>query len=73
MITKRLQLIFQNNAGLRTTLTVQDPRDDLTADEVQTVMEMIIARNIFESSGGDLTAIIGARVVTTEVNNIIAA
>lgn len=73
MPTRRLELIFQNIAGRRTTLAVQDPRDNLTEAEVRTAMELILARNIFTSPGGDLTAIIGARIVTREVSDIIAA
>ncbi|KYH28503.1 DUF2922 domain-containing protein [Neomoorella mulderi] len=73
MLTKRLELIFQNAAGRRTTLAVQDPRDNLTEAEVRSVMELILARNIFTSPGGDLTAIAGARIVTRDVTDIIAA
>ncbi|QGP92630.1 hypothetical protein MGLY_20170 [Neomoorella glycerini] len=73
MLTKRLELIFQNAAGRRTTLAVQDPRDNLTEAEVRSVMELILARNIFTSPGGDLTAIVGARIVTRDVTDIIAA
>ncbi|WP_258359800.1 DUF2922 domain-containing protein [Moorella sulfitireducens (nom. illeg.)] len=73
MPTKRLELIFQNAAGNRSTLAVTDPRDDLTETEVRAVMELILAKNIFTSPGGDLTAIIGARIVTREVTDIIAA
>jgi len=71
VLTKRLELIFQNVAGRRTTLAVQDPRDDLTAEEVMTAMELIISRNIFTSPGGDLAAITGARVVTRDVQDIV--
>ncbi|MBC7324302.1 MAG: DUF2922 domain-containing protein, partial [Moorella sp. (in: Bacteria)] len=67
MPTKRLELIFQNVAGRRTTLAIQDPREDLTEGEVRGVMELILARNIFTSPGGDLIAVVGARIVTREV------
>lgn len=73
MLTKRLELIFQNAAGTRTTLAVIDPQDNLTEAEVQAAMELILAKNIFTSTGGDLVAIIGARIVTREVTDIIAA
>ncbi|MDK2821762.1 MAG: hypothetical protein PWP31_1727 [Clostridia bacterium] len=73
MPSKRLELIFQNAAGRRTTISIQDPRDDLTEAEVQAAMELIINRNIFTSSGGDLTAVIGARIVSRSVTDIIAA
>lgn len=71
MPSKRLELIFQNAAGRRTTISIQDPRDDLTEAEVQAAMELIINRNIFTSPGGDLTAVIGARIVSRSVTDII--
>ncbi|PRR70665.1 hypothetical protein MHLNE_06760 [Moorella humiferrea] len=73
MITKRLELIFQNAAGNRSTLAVIDPRENLTEAEVRAAMELILAKNIFTSPGGDLVAIVGARIVTREVTDIIAA
>ncbi|SMC00035.1 Protein of unknown function [Thermanaeromonas toyohensis ToBE] len=71
MLSKRLELIFQNASGRRITLTVQDPRADLTSGEVQATMEFILSRNIFTSSGGDLVAIAGARVVSREITDLI--
>jgi hypothetical protein len=72
MLTKRLELIFQNVAGPRSTLTVPDPREDLSSEDVLSAMELIISRNIFTSPGGDLTAIISARIITREVEDLIA-
>ncbi|MDN5327273.1 MAG: hypothetical protein PWP41_1969 [Moorella sp. (in: firmicutes)] len=73
MPTKRLELIFQNASGRRTTLVIQDPRENLTEADVRAAMELILARNIFTSPGGDLTAITGARIVTRDVADIIAS
>ena len=71
MLSRRLELIFQNTSGRQVTITVQDPRTDLTSSEVQAAMELILGRNIFSSSGGDLVAIAGARVVTREVTSLL--
>ncbi len=66
MITETLQLNFRTASGGRTTISVPDPRPDLTDAEVQTIMDTILAGNIFESSGGDLTGILGALIVTRQ-------
>ncbi|MCG0277658.1 MAG: DUF2922 domain-containing protein [Thermanaeromonas sp.] len=71
MVSRRLELIFQNASGRRFTLVLQDPRTDLTSGEVQAVMELILGRNIFTSSGGDLVGIAGARLVSQEVKEFI--
>lgn len=60
---KTLYLIFQNESGRRQSLTVPDPREDLTENDVQAAMQFIIEKNIFTGSGGDLVALIEARLV----------
>ncbi|MBE3580257.1 MAG: DUF2922 domain-containing protein [Thermoanaerobacteraceae bacterium] len=71
-MTRRLELVFQNAAGRRTVLTVQEPRSDITADEVRAAMELIVARNVFTSPGGDLVAVAGARLVSRETVDLIS-
>lgn len=73
MPSRRLELIFANAAGRRVTLSIIDPRDNLTEAEVRAAMQLILDKNIFTSPGGDLSAIIGARVVVRDVTDIIAA
>ncbi|MFZ5753586.1 MAG: DUF2922 domain-containing protein [Bacillota bacterium] len=71
MQTKRLEMIFQNSAGNRITVSVLDPKDDLTAQSVEAAMGQILALNAITTAGGDLTAILGARIVTRDVNDIL--
>jgi hypothetical protein len=71
MITKRLEMSFQNVNGNRVSLSVQDPRDDLAEQDVYDAMEAIMDKNIFTSNGGDLVRIAGARIVATEVTELI--
>ncbi|AQS60321.1 DUF2922 domain-containing protein [Desulforamulus ferrireducens] len=66
-MSKTLELIFVNAAGSKVTLRVTEPREDLQAAEVKTVMEEIIAKDIFTSTGGSLVGVAGARVVSREV------
>ncbi|EOC99402.1 DUF2922 domain-containing protein [Caldisalinibacter kiritimatiensis] len=70
MADKRLQLEFRNESDKKVRISVDSPRDDLTEAEVRTAMEDIIARNVFNSSGGDLVNIAGARIITTDVTEL---
>ncbi|KPU26397.1 hypothetical protein TR13x_10285 [Caloranaerobacter sp. TR13] len=70
MANSRLEMIFKNQLDKRTTISIDNPRDDLTDMEVSTAMNEIILKNIFNSSGGDLVAIAGARIVTTNVQEL---
>jgi hypothetical protein len=61
-MAKTLEMVFRNEGGKEVTLSVADPREDLTLAEVSTVMEDIIAKQIFESKTGDLAQIVEARI-----------
>ncbi|GAB6181741.1 DUF2922 domain-containing protein [Desulfotomaculum defluvii] len=65
-----LELVFVNQAGSKVTLRVSNCREDLTVEDVKTVMQSIIDKNIFTSTGGDLVGYAGARVVTRSVTEL---
>lgn len=68
---KSLELIFKNKAGKNARMSMQDPKDDLTADQVQSLMDSILEKNIFETTGGDLVEAVGARLIQKEVIDLI--
>jgi len=70
MPEKTLVLIFQNQAGNSVRMSVENVRDDITDEEVKTAMETIIAKNIFDSNGGDLVLISGAQIITRSVQEL---
>ena len=70
MVTTRLEMIFQNVSGQKVTLAVLEPAADLTEAQVQAAMSTIIAKNIFATAGGDLTAIAGARIIARDVTEL---
>ena len=70
MATK-LKMSFKNALDNTSSMSLDDPKADITATEVETIMNDIIAKNVFNTSGGDLVAIRGAEVVTTTVNELI--
>jgi len=70
-MNKTLQMIFVNEMGRNVTLSVVDPRDDVTAEQVSTVMADILARNAFTSTGGRLVSAAEARVVSRGVEQIL--
>jgi hypothetical protein len=64
---------FLNQGGNNVTISLDNPKEDLTAAEVQTAMDLIIARNIFTSSGGDLISKAYARVIDTTTTELFSA
>ena len=66
MAVKRLVMTFANAAGTKVSITLNDPREDLTANEVETAMDGIITANIFTTTGGNLATKDSAKVIETE-------
>ena len=62
-----LELNFRNEKGKNSKMTLDNPRSNLSADEVRNVMEDIIAVNIFTTSGGDFKEVDSAKVITKDV------
>ncbi|HHU87496.1 MAG TPA: DUF2922 domain-containing protein, partial [Peptococcaceae bacterium] len=48
--TQTLRLVFKNQSGKNVTFSLDNPRDDVTAAEIEAAMDLVIARNIFSSS-----------------------
>lgn len=70
---KTLVLIFQSQKGVSVRMSVDDIREDLDPGEVKAMMQQIISNNIFNTNGGDLTAVVGAEIVTRSVEELTMA
>lgn len=68
--TKVLRLVFKNQNGSNFSLTLPNPRPDVTPEEVAAVMDTIIARNIFHTSGGDLVTKFDIRIIETNTSDL---
>lgn len=68
--TQTLQMTFLTQGGSRATISLDNPKDDLTEAEVVAAMDQIIAKNIFNTSSGDLVAKHSARIIDRTVNVI---
>ncbi|MGI5876041.1 MAG: DUF2922 domain-containing protein [Dethiobacteria bacterium] len=65
-----LRLIFKNALGRNVTISVKDPEDQLDAEDVEAAMDLIIERDIFQTSGGSITTKVRAEVVGRQVDVI---
>jgi len=66
-MTQVLELQFVTTEGKTSTLTIDAPKPNLTAAEIQRVMETIVAKNVFSGQAGAITAIKGARIVDRQI------
>ncbi|TWT09198.1 DUF2922 domain-containing protein [Planomicrobium sp. CPCC 101079] len=66
-MAKTLELIFETVAGKGVTLSVEEPREDVTASELLAGMQSIITQNIFEVEGASFALAKGARIIERNV------
>ncbi len=71
-MSKRLELLFRNEAGGSVTIGIDDPIEPVVVADVIAAMDVIIANNVLTSPNGDIVEKRGARVVdrTVEIINI---
>ncbi|HEU4962588.1 MAG TPA: DUF2922 domain-containing protein [Bacilli bacterium] len=67
---RELELIFLTVNNKKVKLVVPEPRADLTLDEVNTVMDLVIAKNVFGFTQGTIVAKEGARIVETAIEEL---
>jgi hypothetical protein len=72
MAERRLELIFKNQVGRTSKISIENAREDLTELEVQTAMQTIIDKNIFQTKSGEFVGIDSAKIVTTDTETIIS-
>ncbi|MFB7156393.1 MULTISPECIES: DUF2922 domain-containing protein [unclassified Lysinibacillus] len=66
-MTQVLELQFETAAGKTATFAIDAPKPKVTAEEIQKVMQTIIAKNVFDGQAGTLVAMSGARIVDRQV------
>ncbi|MDD4238036.1 MAG: DUF2922 domain-containing protein [Desulfotomaculaceae bacterium] len=52
--TTTLRMSFKNQSGNTVNISLDNPKVGLTGAEVEAAMDLVIAKNIFTTSGGDL-------------------
>ncbi|WP_252242750.1 DUF2922 domain-containing protein [Clostridium sp. ZS2] len=62
-----LSLVFLNNAGSKSALTITDVKQDISADEVKALMNLIIEKDFFLTSKGSFIKTYSAQLVQREV------
>lgn len=70
-MAKTLQLNFTAGNGKNIALTVDQPRADLTAQEVEAAMQAIIAADVFKMDDYSLETVKSARIIDREVTELI--
>ena len=63
-----LRMVFRNFDGRLTAITLIDPDSEISAQDVTDVMNSIVSKNVFQTTGGDIVSKVRAEVVTRGVD-----
>ncbi|WP_261132525.1 DUF2922 domain-containing protein [Bacillus sp. Marseille-Q3570] len=69
-MAKQIELLFENEEGKTVRLSLDEPVEPVDTIALGSAMDQILAENAFVSSGGDLVAKKGARIVERNVTDI---
>lgn len=61
-----LRLTWRNQAGKTYSITINNPINNVTPTQIESFMNMVVTKNIVQSTGGDLIAPFDAHLVNTE-------
>lgn len=67
---KVLRMTFTNALGNAVTITLPEPKASLTAAQIEAVMDQIITKNIFLTSGGELISKRDVKIVDTTTDDL---
>ena len=63
---KKLLMTFKTQEGKKVSLSIENPRTDVSESEIKNVMTTIVNNDIFSPGGGKLKEIVEAKVVETD-------
>ena len=64
--TKKLVMVFKNSVGKNVSISIEDPKYNITETEIKTTMELIVEKNIFKKNDYAFVEAVEAKIVTTD-------
>lgn len=62
----RLLMTFKDEDAKRVSLTVDEPRTDITEVEIKEAMDLVVSKNIFAPNGLNIVGTVDAKLVVTD-------
>ena len=66
MVKTRLVMTFVDALGQNISMSIDDPRADITEGEITSAMNLIVEKNVFKPKGSDLVGVVEAKIVATD-------
>ncbi len=65
-IKKRLVMTFLTGVCRKISISIDDPKENITEAEIVDAMNLIVEKNIFAPYGSELVATVDAKVIVTD-------
>lgn len=62
----RLLMTFKDEDAKRVSLTVDEPRTDITEEEIKDAMDLVVSKNIFAPNGLSIVGAVEAKIIVTD-------
>ena len=64
-VKKKLMMTFKTDEDKNISISIDDPRENVTEQEIQNAMNIILNNDIFAPNGETLISLVGAKIVET--------
>ena len=71
-MNKTLQLVFSTEEGRTVSMTLADPVEPVDVQDVEDVMDLIIGKDIFQTSSGAIVGKVRASLIARDATTILA-
>ena len=68
-IKTKLLMTFKSSDDKKVSITVDNPREDITESEIKDAMDLVVSKNIFAPNGADIVSAVEAKVVVTDTTS----
>ena len=65
-IKKKLIMTFKTDEDKNTSISIDDPRENLNETEIKNVMQLILEKDIFSINGASILDLVEAKIVQTD-------
>ena len=66
---KKLVMVFKNEVDKQVSISIDDPKDDLTEEQIKAVMELIIEKNIFKKNNHTFVEAVDAQIINSQTDD----
>ena len=70
-MAKQLVMIFLNEEGKKVSVSLSSVKDTITAGQISAAMDVMISKNIFNTTGGDLITKDSAQIVDNNTRALV--